>query len=320
MSYARMLRRLPGYNALYHYYQRFRQHGFVTTLKHLWWWRWLRRQLLLEVLRDIGWSTARVRTEFGTLEVCLHDPFIGERLFLYGHYERHVACIMRRVLGNGMIVLDIGANIGYYALLFSKHIGTNGKVIAFEPEPENYELLIRNCRLNRLSNVVALQVALGPIEGSHLLFLDDLNRGDHRCYCPQGERRRTVSVSMRSGDSVLKELGVNCVDLIKVDVQGWELHVFRGLTEIMKHSPNCIVFCEWWPYGVRQAGGNPEELYWLLTAGERMGVVLGDNPQIIESYQSLERELTSKDGEAEGSKHLDIMFASRDVIRRLELA
>ena len=83
-------------------------------------------------------------------------------------------------LKEGMRVVDVGANIGYYTTLFSRLVGTTGSVIAFEPDPTNFSLLEKNCKANGCRNVRLEQLALSDKNGVAQLHLSEVNRGDHR--------------------------------------------------------------------------------------------------------------------------------------------
>jgi len=79
------------------------------------------------------------------------------QLFMGGHYEKYETNLFKRVVSEGMTVVDLGANIGYYTLLAAKLVGRKGKVFAFEPGPDNFSLLLKNIEANGYDNVIPVQ-------------------------------------------------------------------------------------------------------------------------------------------------------------------
>lgn len=94
-------------------------------------------------------------------------------------FEKFETQVMEKIIKKGDIVIDCGANIGYYSLLFSKLVGESGKVFAFEPEPTNFFLLQKNLKENNITNVKALNLAVSDKEGESVLFLDKDSSGSH---------------------------------------------------------------------------------------------------------------------------------------------
>lgn len=155
----------------------------------------------------------------------------------------------------GQIVVDVGANQGIFTLLFSRLVGPGGRVFALEPEPALFAALDGNCARNGATNVTRLRVAAGEKRSHGMLHCSRFNSGDN------------TMTSSRSGPSVPVEivaldevLPVEEVSLIKVDVQGYELSVVKGMEALLKRSPGVKVLFEYWPAGLRRAGCAPEEL------------------------------------------------------------
>src|SRR5262249_29206299 len=140
-------------------------------------------------------------------------------LSLNGVYEPFETELIQSLIHEGDTVLDIGANIGYYTLIFARRVGTAGRVFAFEPDPENFALLKSNVEANGYKNVVLVNAALSNQSGTLRLYLCDENRGDHRIY-PSGDGRRAIEIPALTGDEYLKD--VSDVRFIKMDVQGAE--------------------------------------------------------------------------------------------------
>jgi FkbM family methyltransferase len=154
----------------------------------------------------------------------------------------------------GMQVVDVGANVGLYALLLAALAGPGGHVFAFEPGPRLFRALKHNCRRSGLTNLTPLRLALGERPGRARLSCSVFNSGDNRL---SGLGRHGAEVEVARLDEVLPG---RRVDFIKMDVQGHELHVLRGMEEVLRASPALEIYFELWPAGLRGAGTEPEDL------------------------------------------------------------
>jgi FkbM family methyltransferase len=130
-------------------------------------------------------------------------------------------------------VVDIGANIGYYSLLLSRRVGPQGRVDAFEPEPLNLALLGANLQINDCSNVVVHPLALADTHGQRPLYICPSNRGDHRLgFTPD---RDVITVPVTTADRCLGARLAR-MDFVKIDVQGAEELVLRGMRELIEQN------------------------------------------------------------------------------------
>jgi len=175
--------------------------------------------------------------------------------------------LLRRILFAGAIVVDAGANIGIYSQFLSRCVGPTGIVHSFEPSPENFKRLQSATR--KLSNVRLSPAAVGEFSGRTELYLSDRLNVDHRTYMAEGDSRHTVPIDMLALDDYFKP--GQRVDLIKMDIQGYELHALRGATHVLTDNPNAKLLLEFWPYGLKQAGTN-----WLdlIAALEQKSMVI----------------------------------------------
>ena len=189
------------------------------------------------------------------------DVHVSRRIAEEGIWESYETQVLRKLLGDGKVLLDVGANIGYYTVIGSQCVGESGRVIAFEPEARNYFLLQHNCEYNELDNVMLQHAALGERNGEISLYLNTDNLGDHQVYADDGSRA-VQKVRMLVGDDCLAQYpDVRAVDLIKVDTQGAELQVLRGLVATLEKSvPDVHLIVEFCPYALRAAGHSANEL------------------------------------------------------------
>jgi FkbM family methyltransferase len=211
--------------------------------------------------------------------VALRIPHVdtGLELFIHDHRDLHVSKTLRETgiwepyetqllvdaLRSGDVFLDVGANLGYYTVLAASLVGSEGKVFAFEPEPANFSLLESSCRHNELTNIELHCVALSDVDGSGYMFLNQSNLGDHQIYDDGGGRER-IEIQLVPGDICLA-VHASRADVIKIDTQGAEYNVLSGLQKLIKNSlPDLIMIVEFWPAGLRRAGGSGDQLLDLL--------------------------------------------------------
>ena len=228
---------------------------------------WPLRQLTNSLLRAM--VPKSVRRGPATIVLNPKDPVISGALAL-GVYERAEADFFLSVCEKGMCVLDIGANVGFYTAIACHAVGSSGQVIALEPDPESYRYLERTIEANRVDNVRAFQLAASDERTKKRLFLSMDNRGDNRLYDPK-ESWNSVEVETVTVDGLFAELGLEKVDLIKMDVQGAEGYVLGGMKGIIEQSESLLLMSEFWPLGLRQANTDPLE---LLVQLEGLGLEL----------------------------------------------
>ena len=178
------------------------------------------------------------------------DKYVGQRIALE-KYEPYETYLIQRQVKNGDVVIDVGANIGYYTVILAQKAK---KVYAFEPDKINFEILKKNIEANKLTNVVAINAAVGSKKGFLELYKSEENFGDHKLYethpsygHPPLKKGGLVNIV------ILDEfLNNQKVDLIKIDTQGWEPEVIEGARKIIeKDRP--IIFMEYSPDSYKQA-------------------------------------------------------------------
>ena len=152
----------------------------------------------------------------------------------------------------GDIVIDVGAHIGPYTLKASKRVGLNGKVVAIEADPENFDILNRNIQLNKLTNVIALNYAAYSKEDKIKLFLP--GKGEELSYTKfntvmtdrAGNEKKYVEVKANTLDYLLQSSGIKHeqVNWIKIDVEGAEFDVLKGAKNILSKSKDISLLIE----------------------------------------------------------------------------
>jgi FkbM family methyltransferase len=190
-------------------------------------------------------------------------------LYAKGIYEPLETSIVEHLVTPGDVVLDIGAHIGYYTLLFSSLVGESGKVFAFEPDQANFRVLEKNVAINRLSNVTLVQNAVSNLNGIAQLYVSRSNSGDHQMYRSDSERP-AVDVASLQLDSYFDN-EVHDISFIKMDIQGSEWAALRGMERLVGRLPRLRIMTEFWPSGLVRAGADPAEfLAWFSRNGFRL--------------------------------------------------
>jgi len=184
-----------------------------------------------------------------------------------GSWERFVTDHFRTHLQPGMTVIDVGANYGHYALTAANAVGAQGMVLAFEPQPGVYADLVRNASLARHGNLQTFAIALGDRDGEAVLAVDAHSSGRSSLVAGlvalPGE---TITVPVRRLADVLAEtIPSRKVGLVKIDTEGFEAQVLAGAWEMLTRDLP-VVFTEFSPGRMRQAGKDAEELFAHLLA------------------------------------------------------
>jgi FkbM family methyltransferase len=233
-----------------------------------------------------GRPVACVDIEGFRLYVDLRDKDgVGRPIYCRAKYEPSETTVVCGALQRGMTVVDIGANIGYFTVLAARLVEERGRVLAFEPDPHNFALLTKSICANRLRNVTALNMALGAESGSARLYRSHSNFGDHRLYSdPKSAGRSSEEVPVDTLDNVLAAHRAAKVDFIKMDVQGYEHSVLRGMAATLAANPGIQVLTEFWPLGIERAGGSPVEFFRTLEAAGLSATLTGPAGTLIPTY------------------------------------
>jgi FkbM family methyltransferase len=176
-------------------------------------------------------------------------------------FEPEETRLCNALISSGDTCLDIGANIGYYSVLFAKLVGPSGKVIAAEPDPDNFKLLKKNSSLCENANTISLhQTAFGNEEKVTALFKSKDNHGMHRLYSSICCSEESSSVSVVLGDS----LNIVDIDFLKIDIEGYELPALSGLKKTIENSPKIKILTEYSPLSISEAGFSPRAMIELM--------------------------------------------------------
>jgi FkbM family methyltransferase len=210
------------------------------------------------------------------------DDWLQRQIFMYGVYrveERHRHFMLSRIK-EGDTILDVGAHIGYYTLLFAKRAGKRGRVYAFEPSTNTRDRLVENISLNHLTNIITVEAAASDEAGTASINLaGGSNTGSTSLHFDAGAVG-TEQVETIVMDDYLERHGIRAIDLVKIDVEGHELQALRGMRRILEtpadEAPE--LFVEVNENTLRSAGTPKEAIFDELTrAGYKAYRILGSN-------------------------------------------
>jgi FkbM family methyltransferase len=223
---------------------------------------WKRKQVVEAALAKLFGDVAEADGHL--LEIEPRDRSIGARLRRTGRWDPCEKILYERELRPGMTVIDAGANVGYFSLLFARLVGPTGRVYAFEPDPGNFGLLQRNIERNGYGNIVAVPAALSRESGRQRFSRSPHNFADHCLGDGLGKRER-LEVEVVRVDDFFAHLPKR-VDFLKLDIQGAEFAAIDGARELLRANPEIVLLTEFWPDGMRRFGDDPEEYLSALAA------------------------------------------------------
>lgn len=208
-------------------------------------------------------------TKNGMLAVDATDFHIARQLLENGEYAAEETQFVANLLPRGATLIFVGAHIGSVLIPLAKKCKA-ANVLAFEPNPKTFRLLNLNLRLNDLERVLRYEVAIGAREGGFLSFIENpINTGNSRVV---REGEGTVSVPARRLDTLLPDAW-GPIDLIVIDVEGFECEVMRGAEETLKRTRYCLI--EFAPEQLEEQGETVEAFAQLIGQHFSCGYAFG---------------------------------------------
>lgn len=203
-----------------------------------------------------------------------HDPTIKG--------ETDILADLLPTLESDDVFYDIGANVGLYTCFGGKKT-TEGTVVAFEPHPLNVERIEENVELNGVTAKMC-EVALSEDDGSASLEMDEDVTGvvGNVSKESNGEEKIQVPIELRSGDEMVERGEIPVPDVVKIDVDGGEADVVRGLSETLSHADCRRIYCEIHPGALEEYGATAEEVHEVLEKAEFELETIGVDHQMRE--------------------------------------
>ncbi|MBW4579254.1 MAG: FkbM family methyltransferase [Tildeniella nuda ZEHNDER 1965/U140] len=180
---------------------------------------------------------------FNQLKACRHgtflynqnDLYIGRSLELYGEWSEGEVALFQPLIRSGDTVVEVGANIGTHTVFFAKAVGSQGRVLAIEPQRIVFQTLCANLALNSLTNVHAYAIGLGEAPGfAQIPILDYHQLNNYGGVSLSHNAAETQAVGEQIQIATLDSFALPQCHLLKIDVEGMELQVLQGATETIQ--------------------------------------------------------------------------------------
>ncbi len=206
-----------------------RNHGLGTFLKSISFfvYRKLRRMSI-----DLSKKHTLVINGY-KMSVMPNDEGISASLLMFKTHEPLTTGLLSRTIKPGMYCVDVGSNIGYYALLEGKIVGDGGQVFAIEPSPVNFALLNENISLQNHDNTRAYNFAAGDHNGN-VKFMIDKKSNWCKVVDTEDTSENIIDVKSRTLDDFVAEQSIKKIDLLRMDVEGYEASILDGAKEIIR--------------------------------------------------------------------------------------
>lgn len=166
--------------------------------------------------------------------------------------------LLKQIIKPGDSILDIGSNIGFYAKILSDFTGNTGKVYCFEPDSKNFMYLKKNTK--GISNIILFNKAVSDKTDTLKVYKSKLLNVDHRTY-PVNNYDSIEEIESISIDELIAENIIPKVDVIKIDIQGYELTAFNGMKHLLSSNKHLKIIAEYWPHGFKRAGTSATAFY-----------------------------------------------------------
>jgi len=182
-------------------------------------------------------------------------------------HEKATTDLFKKTIKEGDVVVDLGANIGYFTILAAKLAGPKGRVFSFEPEPKNFNYLKKNIEINDYNQASAYQKAVSNQNGTTKLFVCSYDIGHHTINQNKGIEaysrgrkieEKSIEIETVVLDSFL-EGKTDKVDVVKMDVEGAEMLALTGMDKTLRNNKNIKMFVEFFPLLIEKMGSSPQE-------------------------------------------------------------
>ncbi len=184
------------------------------------------------------------------------------------HYEPDVSLMMCKIVEAGDVVVDVGANAGFFTVLLGALTGASGRVVSFEPGDNNLPRLKNNIALNKLTNIALVEKAASDAPGEIKFFINSDDSGGNALWdvgtfpgnVKSAAAPQAVTIQATTVDAEFERLGLPSPKLIKVDTEGAELQVLGGCKKMLAGCRVPFVIAEYHPFGLVKMGTAPEAL------------------------------------------------------------
>jgi len=197
--------------------------------------------------------------------------------YLLGTQEPHVQAAIKHLVRDGMVVYDLGANVGFLSLLFARAVGPKGRVVAFEPVATNFERIVSNAKLNGFNNITVRCEAISRSDGCARFAVGAFATIGKLDTAPASSSQEICEVPTRALDSVIAEFPLP--DLVKVDIEGAEIDCLYGARELLKDKRPLLLI---------ELHATNQVVDEILTAAHYDSLVLGSDRPITEGHWNVQ--------------------------------
>jgi FkbM family methyltransferase len=211
----------------------------------------------------LAWEQYRftARTVFGSWMAGQTDEILGQYVYYFGVWEPRITHWVERRLKTGDTFIDVGANTGYYSLLASRRVGNGGRVVAIEASPRTFMELNNNLNLNRVNNVRALNVAVSDHAGTVALYGGPSSHRGLTTLNPHQGLPFECEVPAAPLADLLRPEEIQGARLIKIDIEGAELEVARGMAPLLAQGrADLEILLETHPFHLAKLGKQADDL------------------------------------------------------------
>lgn len=204
-----------------------------------------------------------------------------------------------RMINENNIVIDIGTNVGEVLMNFAKLVGNGGAVYGFEPDTINYNRCVENLNLNNFKNIYLEKLGLGHTKGKFKLIVNTpSNRGGNRIVSTINTDNNLEEIDIITLDEYIENKQIHSINLIKIDVEGFELNVLKGaVNTLRKFKP--ILFIEVDNNNLREQGASAKELIMFLE-NLNYSIINAENNKSVSSKDNFQ------------NCHFDVICKSKD--------
>ena len=237
------------------------------------------------------------------------------RLSVKKEFEPQTTDLIQKNIFSGNIVVDIGANIGFFTLIMANGVKKEGKVFSFEPELENYKLLSKNVKENNLQNIILENKAVGNKNGSAEMYLASkenniYSQSMHRIFSSKivSQNSTPITIKIIKLDDFFEKLDlIKKINLIKIDVEGAEFDVLKGMNKILDSNKDLKIIMEFSLENLQDFGSKPDEVVDFLLKKNFKLWKINENEKKLEGIFNIE-DIKRLDDERNGLN----IFCQRD--------
>lgn len=181
------------------------------------------------------------------------DNFDSMSLSSSTEYEPFETSVFKSLIHEGDTIIVCGANIGYYPIIASDIIGESGRIYAYEPTPETFQVFLRNIKENNCSNIVPINSAVSDHNGYTNFKI--VNGASNHISNSFTDNKNVVCVPLATLDEMHRN---QKIDLVLMDIEGFEHLAFNGMEKLLSSNPKIKLIMEFGSYYINEAGLSPK--------------------------------------------------------------